>query len=211
MGSIVALLMIIAYFIVRKAAAFPVLLDTLPQGFRNMVSAILILIFAWTLCAMTNSLDASSFVSNALDDAGSLKNMLPAIFMIIACFIAFATGTSWGTMGILIPIVVPVFESNPDLLIIGIAASMAGAVFGDHCSPISDTTIMSSAGAECSHVNHVSTQAPYAILVASVCFVFYIIAGFWNSYIVTLLGIVAMVAILYVIKIINANKGGACA
>lgn len=160
---------------------------------------------------MTNSLDASSFVSNALDDAGSLKNMLPAIFMIIACFIAFATGTSWGTMGILIPIVVPVFESNPDLLIIGIAASMAGAVFGDHCSPISDTTIMSSAGAECSHVNHVSTQAPYAILVASVCFVFYIIAGFWNSYIVTLLGIVAMVAILYVIKIINANKGGACA
>lgn len=211
MGSIVALLMIIAYFIVRKAAAFPVLLDTLPQGFRNMVSAILILIFAWTLCAMTNSLDASSFVSNALDDAGSLKNMLPAIFMIIACFIAFATGTSWGTMGILIPIVVPVFVSNPDLLIIGIAASMAGAVFGDHCSPISDTTIMSSAGAECSHVNHVSTQAPYAILVASVCFVFYIIAGFWNSYIVTLLGIVAMVAILYVIKIINANKGGACA
>ncbi len=211
MGSIMALLMIIVYFIIRKAAAFPVLLDTLPQGFRNMVPAILILIFAWTLCAMTNGLDASSFVESILADAGSLKNMLPAIFMLVACFISFATGTSWGTMGILIPIVVPVFSGNPDLLIIGIAASMAGAVFGDHCSPISDTTIMSSAGAECSHVNHVSTQAPYAILVAVVSFVFYVIAGFWNSYIVTVIGMVAMVAILYGIKTLNAKKGAVSA
>lgn len=211
MGSIMALLMIIAYFIIRKAAAFPVLLDTLPQGFRNMVPAILILIFAWTLCSMTNGLDASAFVKDLLADAGSLKNMLPAIFMIVACFISFATGTSWGTMGILIPIVVPVFSGNTDLLIIGIAASMAGAVFGDHCSPISDTTIMSSAGAECSHVNHVSTQAPYAILVAVVSFVFYIIAGFWNSYIVTAIGIVAMIGILYGIKMLNAKKAGVSA
>ncbi len=208
MGSIMALLMIIVYFIIRKAAAFPVLLDTLPQGFRNMVPAILILIFAWTLCAMTNGLDASAFVEELLSDAGSLKNMLPAIFMLVACFISFATGTSWGTMGILIPIVVPVFSGNTDLLIIGIAASMAGAVFGDHCSPISDTTIMSSAGAECSHVNHVSTQAPYAILVAIVSFVFYVIAGFWNSYIVTVIGIIAMVAILYGMKMLNEKKKG---
>ena len=211
MGSILALLMIIIYFIIRKAAAFPVLLDTLPQGFRNMVPAILILIFAWTLCAMTNGLDASAFVNDMLADAGSLKNLLPAIFMLVACFIAFATGTSWGTMGILIPIVVPVFSGNVDLLIIGIAASMAGAVFGDHCSPISDTTIMSSAGAECSHVNHVSTQAPYAILVATVSFLFYIIAGFWNSYIVTAIGIVAMVALMFGIKKIAAKKGGVSA
>ncbi len=208
MGSIMALLMIIVYFIIRKAAAFPVLLDTLPQGFRNMVPAILILIFAWTLCAMTNGLNASAFVEDLLSDAGSLKNMLPAIFMLVACFISFATGTSWGTMGILIPIVVPVFSGNTDLLIIGIAASMAGAVFGDHCSPISDTTIMSSAGAECSHVNHVSTQAPYAILVAIVSFVFYVIAGFWNSYIVTVIGIIAMVAILYGMKMLNEKKKG---
>ena len=211
MGSIMALLMIIVYFIIRKAAAFPVLLDTLPQGFRNMVPAILILIFAWTLCAMTNGLNASAFVEGLLSDAGSLKNMLPAIFMLVACFISFATGTSWGTMGILIPIVVPVFSGNTDLLIIGIAASMAGAVFGDHCSPISDTTIMSSAGAECSHVNHVSTQAPYAILVAIVSFVFYVIAGFWNSYIVTVIGIIAMVAILYGLKMLNEKKGVASA
>lgn len=211
MGSILALLMIIIYFIIRKAAAFPVLLDTLPQGFRNMVPAILILIFAWTLCAMTNGLDASAFVNDMLADAGSLKNLLPAIFMLVACFIAFATGTSWGTMGILIPIVVPVFSGNVDLLIIGIAASMAGAVFGDHCSPISDTTIMSSAGAECSHVNHVSTQAPYAILVAFVSFLFYIIAGFWNSYIVTAIGIVAMVALMFGIKKFASKRGGVSA
>lgn len=211
MGSILALLMTIFYFVIRKAEAFPVLLDTLPQGFRNMVPAILILVFAWTLCYMTNTLEASTFVNDALADAGSLKNFLPAVFMIIACFIAFATGTSWGTMGILIPIAVPVFVTEPDLLVIGIAACMAGAVFGDHCSPISDTTIMSSAGAECRHVNHVSTQMPYAILVAAVSFVFYLIAGFWNSWIVTIIGIVAMIAILYGIKLMSNKKEAAAA
>ena len=121
--------------------------------------------------------------------------------MLLACFIAFATGTSWGTMGILLPIVATTFQvTNPDLMVVGISACLAGAVFGDHVSPISDTTIMSSAGAQCSHVNHVATQMPYAILVAAVSFVFFLIAGFWQSYIVTIVGIAAMVGVLFLMK-----------
>lgn len=207
MGSVVALLITIIYLVLRKASNFHDLMDSLPKGFRNMVPAILILIFAWTLSTMTGSLGSSAFVGGLLDDAGSLANFLPAIFMLVACFIAFSTGTSWGTMAILLPIVSSVFTTDYNLLIVGISACMAGAVFGDHCSPISDTTIMSSAGAQCSHVVHVSTQAPYALLVAGMSFVFFLIAGFWQSYILTAISIVTMFVVIYVMKKVLDNGG----
>ena len=201
-GSLIALLLTIVYMILRKATDFQNIMDALPKGFRNMVPPILILVFAWTLCTITKEyLGSAVFVDSLLENAGSLSNFLPAIFMLLACFIAFATGTSWGTMGILLPIVATTFQvTNPDLMVVGISACLAGAVFGDHVSPISDTTIMSSAGAQCSHVNHVATQMPYAILVAAVSFVFFLIAGFWQSYIVTIVGIAAMVGLLYLMK-----------
>lgn len=206
MGSFIGLVLTVVYLILRKASTFHDLMDSLPKGFRNMVPAILILIFAWTLTTTTNALGSSAFVSNALADAGNLSNLLPAIFMFVACFIAFSTGTSWGTMGILLPIVASVFTTDYNLMLVGIAACMAGAVFGDHCSPISDTTIMSSAGAQCSHVVHVSTQAPYALLVASVSFIFYILVGFWQSWFVTLIGCLAMVGVLYALKVFLDKK-----
>ncbi len=200
MGSIVGLILTIIYLVIRKASTFHDLMDSLPKGFRNMVPAILILIFAWSLTTMTKALGSSAFVSDLLADSGSLESFLPAIFMLVACFIAFSTGTSWGTMGILLPIVVSVFPDNYSLLIIAISACMAGAVFGDHCSPISDTTIMSSAGAQCSHVIHVSTQAPYALTVAAVSFVFYIILGFVHSPIITVIAAAAMVGVIFGIR-----------
>ena len=200
-GSLIGLMLTIVYMIARKAATFHSIMDALPEGFRNMVPPILILVFAWTLCTITGNLGSAEYVDSLLTDADSLSNFLPAIFMLLACFIAFATGTSWGTMGILLPIVVATFHSSDtSLMIVGISACLAGSVFGDHISPISDTTIMSSAGAQCSHVIHVSTQIPYAILVAGMSFIFYIIAGFWQSYIVTVIGIVAMVAVLIGMK-----------
>ena len=200
-GSLIGLLLTVVYMIIRKAATFHSIMDALPEGFRNMVPPILILVFAWTLCTITGNLGSSAYVDSLLTDADNLSNFLPAIFMALACFIAFATGTSWGTMGILLPIVVATFHtSDTSLMIVGISACLAGSVFGDHISPISDTTIMSSAGAQCSHVVHVSTQIPYAVLVAGMSFIFYIIAGFWQSYIVTVLGIVAMVAVLFGMK-----------
>ena len=166
-----------------------------------MVPPILILVFAWTLCTMTSLLGSTEFVHDQLSNAGDLKHFLPATFMLVAMFIAFSTGTSWGTMGILLPIVSATFgATNYDLMVVGISACLAGAVFGDHVSPISDTTIMSSAGAQCNHIAHVSTQAPYAITVACVCFVFFIIAGFWQSYLVTLIGIAAMVGVIFLMK-----------
>lgn len=174
-----------------------------------MVPAILILTFAWTLKTMTDSLGADVFVATSMESSSEgLMNLLPAIIFLVGCFLAFATGTSWGTFGILIPIVVGVFESqNPELMIISISACMAGAVCGDHCSPISDTTIMASAGAQCNHVNHVSTQLPYAITVAAVSFLTYIVAGFvQRAWIALPVGIVLMLATLVVIKKIHGNK-----
>ena len=181
----------------------------IPDGFKAMVPAILILTFAWTLKAMTDSLGASVFVSAIVkSSAGGLMNFLPAIIFVIGAVIAFATGTSWGTFGILIPIVVAVFQNtDPQLMIISISACMAGAVCGDHCSPISDTTIMASAGAQCEHVTHVTTQLPYVITVAAVSFVTYLIAGFVrNALIMLVIGFALMVATLYVIKQIAGNK-----
>ena len=171
-----------------------------------MVPAILILTFAWTLKSMTDSLGAAEFVAEMVkSSAEGLVNMLPAIIFLVACFLAFATGTSWGTFGILIPIVVHVFENTPgDLMIISISACMAGAVCGDHCSPISDTTIMASAGAQCEHVNHVTTQLPYAVTAAVVSFVSYIIAGFVQSAWIALpIAIALMVATMFVIRAVN--------
>ncbi len=183
LGSVFALVITIIFYQIRRVLSFKDCMACIPDGFKAMVPAILILTFAWTLKAMTDSLGATAFVDTMVNGfAGGLMSLLPAIIFVIGCVIAFATGTSWGTFGILIPIVIAVFgEANPELMIIGISACMAGAVCGDHCSPISDTTIMASAGAQCNHVNHVSTQLPYAITVAAVSFVTYIVAGFTKS------------------------------
>ena len=181
-------------------------MSCIPDGFKAMVPAIMILSFAWSLKSMTDSLGAAVYVENAVKGfAGNFMAFLPAIVFVIGCFLAFATGTSWGTFGILIPIVVAVFqESNPELMIISISACMAGAVCGDHCSPISDTTIMASAGAQCNHVNHVSTQLPYALLVAGVSFVTYIVAGFTQSPWVSLpVGAALLVAVLFFVRKLN--------
>ena len=166
-----------------------------------MVPAIMILTFAWTLKAMTDSLGAADFVAEIVkNSSGALMNFLPAVVFLVGCFLAFSTGTSWGTFGILIPIVVDAFAGNPDLMIISISACMAGAVCGDHCSPISDTTIMASAGGQCDHVNHVSTQLPYAMVCAAVSFVTYIVAGFTKSAWISLpVGIILMTIVLLVI------------
>ncbi|MDD6039365.1 MAG: Na+/H+ antiporter NhaC family protein [bacterium] len=203
LGSFFGLLITIVLYLCRKVMKFKDCMDCLAEGFKAMVPAILILTFAWTLKAMTDSLGAKVFVSTLVkSSAGSFMNFLPAIVFLIGCLLAFATGTSWGTFGILIPIVVDAFAStNHTLMIISISACMAGAVCGDHCSPISDTTIMASAGAQCNHVNHVSTQLPYAILAAAVSFVSYIIAGFVQNAWVTLpIAVVLMLAVLFLLK-----------
>ena len=209
LGSIFALLLTILYYCLRRIMSFRECCDCLPYGFKAMVPAILILTFAWTLKAMTDSLGAADFVAGTISQAaGNLMALLPAIIFLIGAFLAFATGTSWGTFGILIPIVVAVFQNtDPQLMIISISACMAGAVCGDHCSPISDTTIMASAGAQCEHVTHVTTQLPYVITVAAVSFVTYLIAGFVrNALIMLVIGFALMVATLYVIKQIAGNK-----
>lgn len=179
-GSVIALLLAILFYTSRKILSFTDCMECIPEGFKAMVPPILILTFAWSLKAMTDSLGAAPYVANFVEQsAGSFMSFLPGIIFIIACLLGFATGTSWGTFGILIPIVVAVFENNdPQMMIISISACMAGAVCGDHCSPISDTTIMASAGAQCNHINHVNTQLPYAMTVAAVSFVSYIVAGF---------------------------------
>lgn len=180
LGSFFGLIITIVLYQIRRVLSFKDCMSCLPEGFKAMVPAILILTFAWTLKAMTDGLGASEFVEALVKGGASgLMNFLPAIVFLVGCLMAFATGTSWGTFGILIPIVTDAFAAtDPQLMIIAISACMAGAVCGDHCSPISDTTIMSSAGAQCEHVNHVSTQIPYAVLVAAVSFVSYLIAGF---------------------------------
>lgn len=209
LGSIFAMLITIVIYLIRRVLSFSECMECLPSGFKAMVPAILILTFAWTLKAMTDSLGAATFVASAMEkSAGGLMMLLPAIIFLVGCFLAFSTGTSWGTFGILIPIVVAVFaNSNPQLMIISISACMAGAVCGDHCSPISDTTIMASAGAQCNHVNHVSTQLPYALLVAAVSFVTYIIAGFvQNPWIPLPVGILLLMLCLFAIRNVNRKK-----
>lgn len=199
LGSFFALIITIIIYLIRRVLSFSDCMACIPDGFKAMVPAIMILVMAWTLNGMTSSLGAKEFVATAVEGfAGDVMIFLPAIIFLIGCFLAFSTGTSWGTFGILIPIVVAVFqESNPELMIMGISACMAGAVCGDHCSPISDTTIMASAGAQCNHVNHVSTQLPYAITVAAISFVTYIVAGFvQNPWISLAVGAVLTIGVL---------------
>ena len=206
MGSAFGLVFAIIFYMIRRVVNFRDCMGCIPEGFKAMVPAIMILTFAWTLKAMTDSLGAAVFVEEAMRSvAGGIEVILPAIIFLVGCGLAFATGTSWGTFGILIPIVVAVFEkSSPEMMIISMSACMAGAVCGDHCSPISDTTIMASAGAQCDHVTHVSTQLPYAILAAAVSFVTYIVAGFVKTAWIALpVGIVLMLIVLFAIKMMN--------
>ena len=206
MGSAFGLVFAIIFYMIRRVVNFRDCMGCIPEGFKAMVPAIMILTFAWTLKAMTDSLGAAVFVEEAMRSvAGGIEVILPAIIFLVGCGLAFATGTSWGTFGILIPIVVAVFEkSSPEMMIISMSACMAGAVCGDHCSPISDTTIMASAGAQCDHVTHVSTQLPYAIVAAAVSFVTYIVAGFVKTAWIALpVGIVLMLIVLFVIKMNN--------
>lgn len=209
LGSFIALLITVAFYMLRRVMNLKECMDCLPDGFKAMVPAILILTLAWTLKAMTDSLGAAVFVETAMKGcAEGLMAFLPAIIFLVGCFLSFATGTSWGTFGILIPIVVAVFNGvDHQLMVISISACMAGAVCGDHCSPISDTTIMASAGAECEHVKHVSTQLPYAILVAVISFVVYILAGFCKSAWICLpVGMAIVMGVLAVMKAISAKN-----
>ena len=207
-GGLVALVITIIYMLLRRLMTFKEAMDCIPKGFIAMVPAILILSMATSLKNMTGLLGADVYVSTLMDGAArGLANFLPAIIFLVACFLSFSTGTSWGTFGILIPIVVAVFPENSTILTIGMSACLAGAVCGDHCSPISDTTIMSSAGAQCNHINHVSTQLPYAVTVAAVSFVMYIVAGLVQSiYIVLPVGIALMLVTLFAVKAVTAKK-----
>lgn len=214
LGSICALVITMAFYRLRRVMTFGDCMECLPSGFKAMVPAVLILTFAWTLKSMTDSLGAAAYVTEVMKQmAGGLMNLLPAFIFLTGCLLAFATGTSWGTFGILIPIVVSVFSgTNSELMIISISACMAGAVCGDHCSPISDTTIMASAGAQCSHINHVTTQLPYVIVVAAVSFVTYVVAGFVQSAWISLpVGIALTAGVLILIKYLSGfqKKGRA--
>lgn len=203
LGSFFGFVIAIVFYLVRRVLSFRECMSCLPEGFKAMVPAILILSLAWTLKAMTDSLGAAPYVAGMMENvAGGLMSLLPAIIFLVACFLAFATGTSWGTFGILIPIVVAVFaDSGSELMIISISACMAGAVCGDHCSPISDTTIMASAGGQCDHVNHVSTQLPYALSVAVVSFLSYILAGYIrNPWICLPVGMLLIAGFLFMMK-----------
>ena len=201
LGSFIALAFTFVLYLPRKVITFNQFADSFVDGFKAMVSSILILIFAWTLSGVTNQLGAKVFVAELVRGAAAgLANFLPAIIFVIGCFLAFSTGTSWGTFGVLLPIVCAVFPSG-ELMVISVSACLAGAVCGDHCSPISDTTIMASAGADCDHIDHVSTQLPYALTVAGVTFVGYILAGFvQNAWIVLPVSLVLMAATLLVIR-----------
>ena len=217
LGSLIALIINMIYFMVRRSMKFTELMDCLPEGFKQMVPAILILCLAWTIGDVTKGLGAPEFVAGIVKNlSGSLYALLPAVVFIIAAFLGFATGTSWGTFSILLPIVIPVFSGgtpavdltvgdlNNNLLMISIAATLGGAVMGDHCSPISDTTIMASSGAQCYHLNHVATQLPYAVTVAVVAFVTYIITAFIQVPFICLpIAIVSMVVVMLVIGKVN--------
>lgn len=208
-GSFVTIVFAVIYFLCRRVISFKDCMDSIPEGFKAMVPAILILCCAWTLKTMTDSLGAKIFISQLIEgSAGGFRLFLPAIIFLIAVGLSFATGTSWGTFGILIPIVLSVFSgADGNITIIAVSACMAGAVCGDHCSPISDTTIMASAGAQCNHINHVSTQLPYALTVAAVSFVAYIIAGFVQNWLIALpIAIVLMLAVLFILKAVLGKK-----
>ena len=211
LGSIVAIVFTFIYYWLRGLIGFEKSFESVPNGFIQMVSPILILCFAWTLCGLCrdNGLQVGTFVEGVMANTGDLAKFLPAVIFIVACFIGFATGTSWGTIGIMVPLVCAVFDwtTQVDLLSIGLAASCAGGVCGDHLSPISDTTIMASAGAHCYHLNHVSTQIPYGVTVAAVSFVSFIIAGLvQNVVICMIIAIALMIVTLFVIKAIVAKK-----
>ncbi len=217
LGSLGALLVIVIYFLLRRVLTFSECMDSVPAGFKQMVPAILILTFAWTLKTITSSLEAGAFVSDLVKSATAVKVLLPAILFVVALGLSFATGTSWGTFGILIPIVTEVFKGElasvttsgqiPSMVIICISACLAGAVCGDHCSPISDTTIMASTGAQCDHVNHVSTQLPYAMTVAGVCAAGYVLAGVvHNVFIVLGSSALVMLGVLVLIKVRSTRK-----
>jgi len=203
-GSLLALVVIVIYLVLRKVVTFEEAMECVPKGFIAMVPAITILTLATSLKAMTNSLDASGFVGAAMANAQGLQWLLPAIVFVVACLVSFATGTSWGTFGILIPIVSAIFPETSSLFFVGISACLAGAVCGDHCSPISDTTIMSSAGAHCNHIDHVSTQLPYAISVAVISFICYLFAGLFDMVSITWLsipiGIALVIGFLFYMK-----------
>ena len=213
-GSVVALILTIIFYLVTRVLSFRECMTAIPEGFKSMVPAILILTFAWTLKSMTDSLGAAEYVAGIVESsAGNLIVLLPAIVFLVGCGLSFATGTSWGTFGILIPIVVSVFGGDLDntLMIVSISACMAGAVCGDHCSPISDTTIMASAGAQCEHISHVSTQLPYAITAAAISLVCYLLTGVFYmmnipAIIMLPVGIVLTVVVLFAIKQMTAKK-----
>ncbi len=208
-GALIALVVTIAYLIARRIITFKEAMECIPKGFIAMVPAIMILTFATALKNITvDPLGAKVFVATLMDSAAAgLANFLPAIIFVVACILAFSTGTSWGTFGILIPIVSSIFETGSTLMIIGMSACLAGAVCGDHCSPISDTTIMSSAGAQSNHLNHVSTQLPYAITVAAISFVMYVLTAFiQNVYVLLPIGIALTIATLFVMKAVTKKK-----
>ena len=211
-GSFAAIIFTVIFYLCRRVLSFKALMESIPEGFKAMVPAILILCCAWTLKTMTDSLGAKIFISQLIEgSAASLQAFLPAIIFLIAVGLSFATGTSWGTFGILIPIVLSVFGAESGTItIVAISACMAGAVCGDHCSPISDTTIMASAGGQCNHLNHVSTQLPYALTVAGVSFVSYIIAGFVPVWYISLpISLVLMLGTLFVLKAVLGKKQAA--
>ena len=209
LGSFCALIITMVYYLIRNSLSFEEMMGCLPDGFKQMVPAILILTLAWTLNSTTASLGAKEFVAGIIaNNAAGFANFLPAIIFLIAVGLSFATGTSWGTFGILIPIVVACFQTtDPQLMIIAMSACMAGSVCGDHCSPISDTTIMSSAGAQCNHINHVSTQMPYALTCAAVSAVTYIIAGLIrNAAISLVVGFVILLAVMFIFKVAGGKN-----
>ena len=212
-GAMIALLFTIIYLLCRKVISFSDAMACIPKGFINMVPPITILCLATSLKNMTGLLGGKYFVAGVMNTAaGSLFSFLPAIIFLVACLLSFSTGTSWGTFGILIPIVTYIFEPNSTLFIIGVSACLAGAVFGDHCSPISDTSIMSSAGAMCLHVNHVTTQIPYAVTVGVICFVTYIFAGLIQNWFVTIiLGVAMTLGVLFFLRNREAKKDAAAA
>ncbi len=202
MGALVALVIIIVYYMCRRTISFDQCMSCVPEGMKAMASPILVLTLAWTLKSMTDSLGLADFVSGLVENMGGAAiGFIPAALFLIACVLAFASGTSWGTFGILIPLGLAITESHPELSTPIIAACMAGAVYGDHCSPISDTTIMASAGASCNHVSHVSTQLPYATTVAVVAFVSYLLAGFTGGWVIPMLvGVVLLLGALFALR-----------
>ncbi|MDR1823949.1 MAG: Na+/H+ antiporter NhaC family protein [Bifidobacteriaceae bacterium] len=215
LGSVAAVIFTVAYYLSRRLLSFQKLMSCLPDGLKIMGPAIIILTLAWTLNTMTSDLGADQFVADALGGADALSAFLPAVVFLVACGLAFATGTSWGTFGILIPIVIAVFSQDSSLMIIGMSACLAGAVFGDHVSPISDTTIMASAGAQCNHINHVRTQLPYALPVAAASFVGFVLAGLtvgladMASFLGWIISFLPMVALLYGFLMLMRKGSGA--